>query len=93
MISSTSYTDIVLTNGAYYYVITTVNNSGESLPSNCQSVTISIPYDIPNLNNTISGYMLFPLFFVISIIIIVKKNFKNHKYFFFIYGNLEREFF
>ena len=41
--SDTSFVVTGLTNGTYYYVVTAVTSTGESQPSNCESVTIAIP--------------------------------------------------
>ena len=38
----TSIYEYGLLNGTYYYVITAVNSSGESIISNCENITVSI---------------------------------------------------
>jgi sugar lactone lactonase YvrE len=41
--TTSSWTDLGLSNDTYHYVVTAVNESGESDPSNCVNVTVAIP--------------------------------------------------
>ncbi|NVM31033.1 MAG: hypothetical protein HWN65_19485 [Candidatus Helarchaeota archaeon] len=42
-VSTSNYTDTILINGTYYYVIVAGNISGNSSISNCENVTVAIP--------------------------------------------------
>ena len=46
--SNTWWTDSGRPNGAWFYVVTALNASGESGPSNCESVSVAIPVIPPN---------------------------------------------
>ena len=46
--SNTWWNDSGLPNGTWYYVVTAINTSGESSPSNCQSGVVAIPPNLPN---------------------------------------------
>ncbi|MHA1732382.1 MAG: 6-bladed beta-propeller [Promethearchaeota archaeon] len=45
-LSSSAYQDQVSANGTYYYAVLAVNGSGEAL-SNCESVVVAIPPNLP----------------------------------------------
>ncbi|MHA1374384.1 MAG: C25 family cysteine peptidase [Promethearchaeota archaeon] len=72
---NSEYTDQGLQDGVYYYVITAVSATGESIPSNCCFVTVVKP--------TIPGYSMaiLSILGLICLVVVVKVN-KNkmHKY-------------
>jgi peptide/nickel transport system substrate-binding protein len=73
--TSSQYNDNGLTDGIYYYVITAVNATGESLISNCESVTVEIPSPfIPGTN--LYTFLPILLVAVIGLVISFKKKFK-----------------
>jgi hypothetical protein len=72
---STSYTDIDLLNGTYYYAVVAINGSRESDISNCESVEVQIPPPEPK-ENEISGFLvefITPIGVISIVLLILKK--------------------
>ena len=65
---NSEYTDQGLQDGVYYYVITAVSATGESIPSNCCFVTVVKP--------TIPGYSIaiLSILGLICLVVVVKVN-------------------
>ena len=71
--------DLNLPNGTYFYAMTAVNASGESLLSNCIGVIIAIPPEIPEDQSGIPGYHILSLlaFMYVSIRLLIRNKHKN----------------
>jgi hypothetical protein len=50
-----TYADLGLTNGSYYYAVVATNASGDSLPSNCKWVIVAIPPTVTTTTTTTTG--------------------------------------
>lgn len=72
-ITSNTYTDIISSDGYYYYVVVAGDNLHNSSMSNCVYIEISITQ-----NETISGYIMFPFFaiLVLTALLLVKNRHK-----------------
>ena len=80
-----NFTDNIIINGTYFYVIVASNASGNSIISNCVNITVVIPSNSKNPppeTPPIPGFEFFMLFLsliLIGIIIQLKKNSKRKK--------------
>ncbi|MFX1296535.1 MAG: hypothetical protein ACFFD2_16970 [Promethearchaeota archaeon] len=71
-VTDSNYTDTIIANGTYYYVIITGSVVGNSSISNCENVTIEFPPGIPGFES-----IIIICFFVLIVIYNERKRYKS----------------